>query len=161
MRRIAILPLLLALPTFASFGAWAESGPIKIEQVWSRAAPQGRTGVLYLTATDSGAPDRLVGVDTLVADKVELHESLNENGVMKMRPVDSIPVAPGKPLVLKPGGYHVMLMGLRHTLKKGDSFPVTLHFAQAGDVPATAHVAEAGAEMPGMGMDQTTGGTQR
>ena len=58
------------------------------------------------------------------------------------------PVEPGKPLVLKPGGYHVMLMGLRRSLKEGDEFPVTIRFAQAGAVSVTAHVAKAGAAAP-------------
>ena len=154
MRRRPFLPPLLALPLlasslFATAGlAQPRPGPIEVQQVWSRAAPQGRVGVLYMTVTDSGAPDRLVGVDTPVADKAELHESVSEGGVMKMRPVASAPVEPGKPLVLKPGGYHVMLRGLRRDLKEGDEFPATLRFAQAGAVNVTARVAKAGAAAP-------------
>jgi periplasmic copper chaperone A len=146
MRRLLLLPL-LAMP-FLAGGALAQPGPIQVQQVWSRAAPQGRVGVLYMTITDQGAPDRLVGVDTPVAEKAELHESVAEGGVMKMRPVAAAPVEPGKPLVLKPGGYHVMLMGLRRTLKEGDEFPATIHFAHAGAVNVTAHVAKAGAAAP-------------
>ncbi len=101
-----------------------------------------------MTITDSGAPDRLVGVDTPVAEKAELHESVAEGGVMKMCPIASAPVEAGKPLVLKPGGYHVMLMGLRRSLKEGDEFPATVRFARAGAVGVTAHVAKAGATAP-------------
>jgi hypothetical protein len=101
-----------------------------------------------MTITDTGAPDRLVGVETPVADKAELHESVAEGGVMKMRPLAAAPVEPGKPLILKPGGYHVMLMGLRRTLKEGDEFPATIHFAAAGAVGVTARVAKAGAVGP-------------
>lgn len=147
MRRL-LLPLLV-VPVLAPSGpTLAESGPIQIQQVWSRAAPQGRVGVLYMTVTDSGAPDQLVGVETPIADKAELHESVAEGGVMKMRSVAAAPVEPGKPLVLKPGGYHVMLMGLRRALKEGDEFPATVRFAHAAAVSVTAHVAKAGAAAP-------------
>lgn len=150
MRRLFLVtPLFLVVPFLAlPVPAFAQSGPIQVKQVWSRAAPQGRVGVLYMTVTDTGTPDRLVGVETPVADKAELHESANENGVMKMRPVSALPVAPGRPLMLKPGGYHAMLVGLRRTLKEGDSFPVTVRFADAGAVSVTAQVAGAGASMP-------------
>ena len=152
-RRRFLLPLLatplLATPFLVGSGiALAQPGAIQVQQVWSRAAPQGRVGVLYMTITDQGAPDRLVGIETPVAEKAELHESVAEGGVMKMRPVAAAPVEPGKPLILKPGGYHVMLMGLRRSLKAGDEFPATIRFAQAGAISVTAHVAKAGAAAP-------------
>ena len=150
MRHFLVLLLLLGVASPVR----AADGSIRVDHAWSRAAAAGRVGVLYLTVTDSGVPDRLVGVDTEVADKAELHESLSENRVMKMRPVQAIPVTPGEPTVLKPGGYHVMLLGLRRELKDGDSFPVTLHFASGGAVTTTANVAKAGAAMPeAMGAD--------
>ncbi len=149
---LVLLPLL-----GLAAAARAESPSPRVEKVWSRAAAEGRVGVLYLTVTDEGQPDRLVGVATPVAAKAELHESLSENGVMKMRPVESIEIGSGQTLALKPGGYHVMLLGLRQALKEGDSFPVTVQFAKAGAVAATAHVAKAGAAAPddhaGMGRD--------
>ncbi len=151
--RPRLLPfVLLAVPSIAL----AQSTPIQVTDAWSRAAAQGRVGVLYLTVTDAGQPDRLVGADTPVAEKAELHESLSDNGVMKMRSVDAVPVAAGQKLVLKPGGYHFMLIGLRKTLSAGDTFPVTLRFSGAGAVTATAQVAAAGAvgpATPGMGQD--------
>ena len=65
-----------------------------------------------------------------------------------MRPVGPLPIEPGKPVTLAPGGYHIMLSGLKRTLKQGDNFPITLSFAKAGPVTATATVAKAGATMP-------------
>lgn len=151
MRRLfVVLPLLaVSFPALAQPAAQpgAQAGSIQVRQVWSRAAPQGRVGVLYLTVTDTGAPDRLVGVETPVADKAELHESVNENGVMTMRPVTALSIVPGNPLTLKPGGYHVMLVGLHQALKEGDSFPVTLRFAGAGAVSVQAQVVKAGASL--------------
>lgn len=146
MRQTSLARILASLLVFPSL-ALAETGPIEVQQVWSRAAPQGHTGVLYLTVTATGAADRLVGVDSPVADRAELHESRMENDVMTMRRVDPPPVAPGKPLTLMPGGLHIMLIDLHRTLTAGDRFPVTLHFANAGPVTVTALVSNAGAPM--------------
>lgn len=143
MRR-ALLLFAVLLPA----AALAQSGPITVERAWSRATPQGGTGALFMTVTDSGAADRLLRVSTPIAERAELHGSTNDNGVMKMRPVETLPVSPGKPLVLAPGGYHVMLMGLKQALREGDSFPVTLAFEHAGTVATEATVAKAGAPMP-------------
>jgi hypothetical protein len=128
--------LLLAVPMVAL----AAQNGIDIEDAWSRAAMQGGTGVVYLTITDTGAPDRLVSITAPVAGKAELHESFNEQGVSKMRAVAGLAVAPGKPTKLGPGGYHIMLMGLKQPLKEGDRFPVTLNFEHAGPVSATVTV---------------------
>ena len=129
--------------------AMAQESGISITDVWSRAASVGRPGVVYLTVTDTGAPDRLLGVSTPVAERAELHESFTQGGVMKMRPADAAPVAPNKPLRLVPGGYHIMLMGLKQPLKEGDTFPITLKFQHAGEVEATALVRNAGAARTG------------
>jgi periplasmic copper chaperone A len=130
---------------FAPVAARTQAAPISVQHVWSRAALAGHTGVVYLTISDSGAPDTLTGVSSPAAPQAQLHESYNDNGVMKMRAVTSLPVAPGKPVTLAPGGYHIMLVGLKHALKAGETFPVTLHFAKAGDITVMATVEKAGA----------------
>ena len=104
-----------------------------------------------MTITAQGAPDRLTGVTTPIAAEATLHQSTNDHGVMKMRPVGPLPIEPGKPVTLAPGGYHIMLTDLKHSLNQGDRFPVTLSFAKAGQVTTTATVAKAGTTMPGMG----------
>jgi copper(I)-binding protein len=133
---------LLAALTAASLtiAAHAEQSAIQIDHVWSRAAMAGHEGVVYLTITDTGAPDTLTGVTTPVAAEAALHRSFDDHGVMKMRPVGPLPIEPGKPVTLAPGGYHIMLVGLKQALQRGDSFPVTLSFAKAGQVTATAIV---------------------
>jgi copper(I)-binding protein len=142
--------LLAAIMFVLPLSAFADPAPIQIDHVWSRAAMAGQEGAVYLTITDTGAPDTLTGVTTPVATMAELHRSFNDNGVMKMRPVAAMPIEPGKPITLAPGGYHIMLMGLKQTLKEGDSFPVTLKFSKAGQVTSTAMVQKAGATMPSM-----------
>jgi periplasmic copper chaperone A len=142
--------MLFAVPAIAL----AQQNGIQIENAWSRAAMAGRTGVVYLTITDTGAPDSLTAASSPVASKADLHESFTDNGVAKMRDVTTLPVEPGKPLTLSPDGYHIMLTGLKQPLKQGDTFPVTLSFAKAGQVTATVTVQKAGGgmSMPGMPM---------
>jgi copper(I)-binding protein len=136
--------------------AAADTSNIDIEHVWARPTMgAGTTGAAYFTLT-SKAPDHLTGVSTPIAATAQPHETINDNGVMKMRPVPSIALEPGKPVTFKPGGYHVMLMGLKAALKVGDSFPLTLTFEHASPITVTVKVEAAGGaamdhgSMPGM-----------
>lgn len=144
MRLLAALVLLL-LPASA---ALADPSPVEVQHAWSRAMPAGGTGVVYLTITDSGAADTLTGASSPVAEKAGLHESINDHGVMKMREVAKLDVAPGKPVTLSPDGYHIMLIGLKQPLVAGSTFPVTLTFTHAGSITTMASVQKIGAEMP-------------
>jgi copper(I)-binding protein len=139
MLRLAALFLLLPITAFA------QTNGITIENAWSRPAAAGRVGVVYLTVKDSGSADTLTGASSPVAARAELHESFTENGVSRMRPVGPLQIEPGKPLTLAPGGLHIMLMGLKQPLKTGETFPVTLTFASAGEVTANAKVEKPGA----------------
>lgn len=141
---------LIALLTLLAAVARADPTGIRVEHAWSRAMPAGATGVVYLTVTNQGVPDVLTGVASPVAASAGLHETIDDHGVMKMRPVASLPVAPGKPITLAPGGYHIMLTGLKQALVAGTSFPLTLSFAKAGAVAVTATVQGPGAGMPSM-----------
>jgi hypothetical protein len=80
----------------------------------------------------------------------DAHETKAEGGVMKMRPLDKPEIAPGQALEFKPGGAHVMLMGLKHPLKEGESFPLVLTFEKAGTVSVAVKVERAGASRPSM-----------
>lgn len=139
MLRFAALFLLLPIAAFA------QANGIAIENAWSRPAAAGRVGVVYLTVKDSGPADTLTGASSPVAARAELHESFTENGVSRMRPVGPLQIEPGKPLTLAPGGLHIMLMGLKQPLKTGETFPVMLTFAKAGEVTANAKVEKPGA----------------
>lgn len=147
----------------AAAPALAQAQSIQVVHPWVRAtAPNAKAGGAFTTLTDTGAPDRLVSVGSPVAGMAEVHRTVEENGVMKMLPADGIDLAPGKPVTLAPGGYHVMLMGLKQQLKQGDSFPLTLTFAKAAPmtVTVTVTVEASGAfgpshdmhAMPGMSM---------
>ena len=157
LKRLAAIAVPLAL-ALAAGSAWAE-GSIAVTEPWARAsAPAARNGAAYMVVSNGGAEaDRIVAAESPVAEKAELHTHLMDNGVMKMRPVEAIEVSPGEPAVLRPGGLHVMLLGLKQPLTQGGRFPVTLKFAKAGAVTVEVAVQGAGAMGPG-GMDHGHGG---
>jgi copper(I)-binding protein len=141
--------LLAAVLLLAVAPAWAQTPPIKVENAWARAtAPAAKSGAAFLTITDTGPADKLVGVASPVAGMVQLHQTIEQSGVMKMEPVAALRLETGKPVELKPGSYHIMLMDLHGQLKQGDTFPVTLSFANAAPVTATVTVGPAGASGP-------------
>jgi copper(I)-binding protein len=101
----------------------------------------GATSAVYLTLDNAGPQaDALVSASSEVARTTELHEVKQDGGVMKMRPVEKIPVPAGGKVDLKPGGYHVMLIGLTRDLKPGDTVPVTLRFERGGEMRVEAAV---------------------
>jgi copper(I)-binding protein len=112
------------------------AGTLTIGHPWARATVgTSRPGGAYLTITNKGAaPDRLTGAESPVAERVELHRSSMEDGVMRMTPVKVIEVPAGGKVALEPGGYHLMLMGLKQPLAAGSKVPLTLVFERAGRV---------------------------
>ena len=119
-------------------------GDIRIIKPWSRPLPAvARNGAAYMTLTNQGgAPDRLVAVSTPRARVAELHNHTMEGGVMKMRPVDAIELAPGASVTLEPGGLHIMMMDLREPLVEGGAFPLTLEFEQGGRIEVEVRIFE-------------------
>ncbi len=102
----------------------------------STVAAQKATGA-FMTIK-SGQPVSLVSAASPAARIVEIHEMKMENNVMNMQAVSKLDIAPGKPVELKPGGYHVMLIDLVKPLNKGDAVPMTLEFKGA-DGKSTRH----------------------
>ncbi len=126
--------------TFVCFVLLGAAAPafaqIEIEQAWSRAtAPGATTAAGYMKIVNkSGAPDRLVGVRSPLASSVETHVTKKEGDIMKMRPVSGYDVPAGGSFRLKPGGAHLMFVGIRRPFKEGERIPATLRFEKAGDV---------------------------
>jgi copper(I)-binding protein len=156
MRTLLTLAAATLLIVAASF-AFAQGASIQVEQPWARATPAGAsTGAVYLTITNkSEEMDRLLSASSDVADKLQIHEMKVVNGVMEMREVTGgLPVAANGSLELKPGSYHVMLIGLKKPLKAGETIPLTLDFEKAGKVSITVPIRAMGAghdNVPGMG----------
>ena len=127
--------LVLAATLAWSFPAAAQTGAaIEVAAPWARPSPGGgKMSAAYLTLHNKGtAADQLLSASAPVAEAVELHTVVKDGDVMRMRPVPAIEVAPGATTVLQPGGYHIMLIGLKGPLKQGDRFPLELNFARAG-----------------------------
>ena len=142
---------LLVGSTFMTEGHEFKLGDLAIGHPWSRATPGGaKIGGGYMTVTNNGsAPDRLMTATTNVADRVEIHEMGMNNGVMTMRQISGgVPVPPGQTVAFAPGGYHLMLMGLKAPLKEGDRVKATLTFEKAGPIEVTINVEGIGAQHP-------------
>jgi copper(I)-binding protein len=145
-RALALIVLAGAL-----LAACAPTGAIRVENAWSRPAAVGANGAAYFTLRNSGAADRLVAVSSDVARVAELHQTTIEGGVARMAKVSSIDVPAGGSVELKPGSFHVMLIGLNRELRGGDTFPLTLTFASGatgtvlvtvkGSAPEPTHAA--------------------
>jgi copper(I)-binding protein len=133
-------------------GSHSSMTGVKIENAWARATPgMAKNGGAYLTVVNAGkSRDRLVAATADVAKRVEVHTHINDNGIMRMRQVDGIDLPAGGTIQMKPGGYHVMLIGLHKPLKKGERFPVTLVFEKAGEVKTSVEVRSVGAMGSGM-----------
>ena len=109
----------------------AESGDMTSAQMDTNPAT-GAAGAVFMTLMNRGGEaDKLVGAESGVATAVELHKSTMTDGVMKMSPVTDIPIPANGEAVLKPGDYHIMLLGLKHDLNAGDEFDVTLRFEKS------------------------------
>ncbi len=126
-----------------------DAPPFQIDHPWARAsAGAARNGAAYLTITAQSQPDKLTGASTPAATTTELHESMADMGMMKMRPVPGLSLEPGKKVTLAPGGFHLMMMGLKEPLKAGDTFPLTLRFERAPPLTVTVTVEPVGAPPP-------------
>ncbi|SRR5713226_927116 len=128
--------------------ALAQTSQLEVNNAWARATPgKAENGAAYLTISSLTA-DRLVSVSSPVAKKAELHTMTMAGMVMQMRPVAGVDIPAGQPVSLKPGGEHIMLLGLNHPLREGESFPLTLNFERAGPRAVTVTVQKLGAAAP-------------
>lgn len=147
------LPLLAAIALMLSTPAHAhefKAGHLTIDHPWTRATPAGaKTAGGYVKITNHGKkPDRLIGGSAEGAGKVEVHEMKVENNIMKMRELrGGLVIEPGKTVELKPGSFHLMMMGLKAPYKKDHPIKGTLHFEKAGKVEVTFKVEAMGAKM--------------
>ncbi|MDE2407787.1 MAG: copper chaperone PCu(A)C [Xanthomonadaceae bacterium] len=128
--------------------AMAGKADVRVVEAWSRAVPAVApvAGGFLTVVNDGDVDDRLLRVESDIAQRVELHQMRNDGGVMRMRalPEGAVVPAHGK-LELKPGGYHLMLIKPRRALVEGGHFEATLVFQRAGRVPATFEVRALGA----------------
>lgn len=124
------------------------AGEISISGAWARAMLPGQpAGSGFLTLENKGASaDRLLGISSPAAGRVEVHTMNVVDDVMVMRPVDGLEIAPGETLAMEPGGMHLMFLDLAQPLGEGGSVAVTLTFEKAGAVEIELPVMKAGAK---------------
>jgi periplasmic copper chaperone A len=124
-------PLIAQTPPTATSLVAGGNAPVAVEGAWVRATVPGQTGTggfLTLTARE---PLQLVGLSSPVAGVAEVHEMRMDNNRMQMRAIPALDLPVGRPVVLRPGGHHLMLMDLKQTLMRDTTVPVTLQFLNA------------------------------
>jgi periplasmic copper chaperone A len=135
--------LCCTLGSHASMQTHAENvATVQVGDAWSRPTPPGiGVGAVYLSIKNSGAAaDRLLSASSPLAAKIEFHQSTQTGGVLSMRPLSFIECPAGVTVKVSPGGLHIMLLGLRDSLVLGSSFPITLQFRDAGNIPVKVTV---------------------
>lgn len=127
----------------------ANSDTIQITKAWTRATPPGaKVGSGYVTITNVGkTSDRLTGVTMTFAERTEIHEMSMAGGTMKMRQLkEGIEIPAGESVTLRPGGLHLMHMGLNREPIEGIAETGTLRFEIAGDIEVTFQVGAVGSK---------------
>ena len=133
----------------AATGAAAQDASILLEKPWVRRAPAmpgagsaaPSTAAGYVIMRNRGpARDALIAATADDAERVELHETRNMSGMMMMERVAKVELAPGSRVELKPGSYHLMLIGLKRALTPGQTVILTLEFERAGRIATRAEV---------------------
>jgi copper(I)-binding protein len=146
MKRTLLVLLALALMALVMGGCVAPvvpaAGGLTVSNVRSNACQAGDDCGVFMTITNPGSTaDVLIGAQTDVAMSAGLHTVVKDDqGGMKMTPVENIPVPASGAVELKPGSLHVMLMKLNRDLKTGDTFSLTLEFEKAGEMTVEVKV---------------------
>lgn len=150
-RFVRTLAAASALAATAACAAGEAESPLVLDDAWARPAihlgdAAGHADVnsaAYMVLRNRGATaDRLIGASSPAARVVELHRSSLEDGIMRMEHVDAIELPPRSEVRLEPGGYHLMLIGIRESLEVGDTVEITLHFEYGGTLTRRIPVAQ-------------------
>ena len=117
-------------------------GQLRVSDIWARPGlAGGNSAVYFVIHNETAGTDTLLSASSDVAGAVELHMTSMQNGNMQMMHQQEVPVPTGK-TEFKPGGLHVMLIGLNQDLNPGDMFSLTLDFVTAGVIPLEVTVSE-------------------
>lgn len=159
LKRLALVAAFALTTAAFAMSHEARVGDLTLNHPWARATAPGApvSGGFMKIANAGSAPDYLVGGSADFADKVEIHEMFMEGDVMKMRPVEGgIEVPAGGEVELKPGGYHVMFIGMKKQIVPDTYEKAKLVFKNAGEVEVEFAVEE----MKMGGMDHSAHGQQ-
>ena len=148
MRKILFIFVVLILGS--PQGLFAESyskGNLKISNIWARATPNlAQTAAVYIERLHNLGlqTDHLVNISSAIAKKNLIHKTIVENGIAKMLHLKELKIHAGQTLRFKPGGLHIMMLGIQKPLKGGTTFPLTLNFKEAGNIEVIVEVRDIG-----------------
>lgn len=145
MKPLILFAIATALLVGDASAASRTDSRIEVRNPWSRPAAAGMVGVGYMTLVNPGdRPEALVSVESPAADRVEIHRSAMEGGVMTMSPQARVETPARGSVAFAPGGYHLMFIGLKRALKTGDKLPATLVFDGGRRIPVQFSVGNGG-----------------
>ena len=150
LRSVLLVCLFSLIPGMVAAADY-KVGALEIDRPWARAtAPTAPAGGGFLTIVNKGTTaDRLVAARSPVAQTSQIHEMKMEGNVMRMRELDKgLEIPAGGTVTLAPGGFHVMLMGLKAPLQQGTKVPLTLVFEKVGSIDVELSVEATGATKP-------------
>ncbi len=144
--RTFVLVLFLGLLPLAAAQAMSK---LMIEQAWTRATLGPATAAVFLRIENHGSEnDRLIGAESDIAERAELHRQVRDGDIVRSIPVDAVPVPPGGTVTLAPDSYAIMLFGLDRALRVGSRFEIALKFEHSGTVPVSVRVEPLGSPGP-------------
>ena len=135
--------LVVLLATIVAVAACSSAtGTPTIAQAWARPAPAGGNTAAYLTITEAaGQADALLSASSPAAEMVQVHEvTTDASGMTGMHPIDRLDIPAGTTVTLEPGGYHLMVMGVKSELAVGGTVEIDLVFEHAGKVVVQAEI---------------------
>jgi len=142
MKTPLLFILTIILLILAACGTSAGNDSVEINGIWARPGlADGNGAVYFLIDNSTGKEDTLISASSDIAQAVEIHKSIMDGEVMQMMPQHEVSIPVGK-TEFKPGGLHVMLIGLHTDLNPGDNFQITLKFKMAGEVTLEVTVRE-------------------
>jgi copper(I)-binding protein len=135
------VPILAMLLLATACGRAPEPPSVAVERaVVTLPAVPGRPGAAYFMLRTNHDPTRLVGMDSPRVGRIELHETMEHQGMVRMAPIAEAVFSPGDPLHFAPGGGHAMLFDMDPALRVGDRIPLTFRFDPAPPVTVEAEV---------------------
>jgi copper(I)-binding protein len=146
MRRFVIAAAAFCAAT-SVFAHDVKVGNLKIDDAWARTGQVGQVSAAYFEVKNKGAADKIIAANCDCAKATELHDVKMVDGAMKMVQVPAMEVPANGELKLKPGSYHIMLIGLNRPLVAGETLPIKVKFEKAGEVTVQAKVKDKAAHM--------------
>lgn len=142
--RLIVVAIAVAAGASASACTTRSAAPVprvEVRQSWARIADSGATSGAYMEIDNNDTVSiTLVGVTSINAAAVEVHETMQQDGMVHMMPRIELPIPAGDVVTMAPGGLHVMLIDLRRALVVGDSVRLRLRFSDSTDVTVTVPV---------------------